>query len=670
MTGDLKNYEGSQSLEECQKENKQLRSRLAVADLVYQGLDRMDIPIHVIDKNYRIIYINQKCLQMLGMTRNQAMGRYCHDLYKTKNCRTEICPCRMAMARDEFAECENLTGTKQIIQCYAAPIKDTDGNIIGSIEYFPDVTQQKQALSDILRVADEATNGNFNTRTDSNLHKGDYLKISNGINQILDIVIDKMVYYEAILNSIKSPISVTDADNRWTFINKALEDMLHVRRENILGKNCSNWGATICNTDKCGINRLKKGYNTTEFEQAGGYYTVDCSYIKNAQGQSVGHVEVINDVSIMKKSQKYMEKEINELIKIYSKMAEGDLTPRYNLTAPDELTREVHEELKKLQAGVQGIIGNLENNLQDINSKMLNLTTTADNAASSVTDASKSINQIAKNVGSVSESAQKSSESVDQMSRAMQDMSAAVEEITSSMENVQSQAQNANSAAKNGAILAENVNKNMDAITQSAGSTYLVIQDIEKQMSDIGKIIVLIRDLANQTNLLALNAAIEAARAGEHGRGFAVVASEVKSLAQESRSSAEKIEEMITQLNTVTKKAADGMEEARTIVGKGAEESQKALDAFRSIQKAAEIVANSATEVASATQEQAATTEEITASVTEVARLIERTAKEAGDAAAASEETAAAIDEIARLGQEVGRVAVEAMEANKKFKVN
>jgi len=377
-----------------------------------------------------------------------------------------------------------------------------------------------------------------------------------------------------------------------------------------------------------------------------------------------------NEITVHVKVQNFMEKEVASLSNVYAQMAAGDLTVRYEITKPDDDTKEVYDQIIKLRDAVRGIVINLEKNIGDVNKKMQNLTSTADNANKSIEDASKGVNQIAKNAGVVSENAQKAAEGVDQMSKAMQDMSAAVEEITSSMESVSTQAKSANDAAKDGALLAEAVNKDMTEITAATMNVHGIVKEIEKQMADISKIIVLIRDLANQTNLLALNAAIEAARAGEHGRGFAVVASEVKSLAQESRGSAERIEDMITQLNAATKKATEAMEASKGMVDKGVAASADALSAFKKIQAASETVANSASEVAAATEEQAATTEEITASVHEVGSLIERTAKEAGDAAAATEESAAALDEITRMIQTVNDVAVEAMEANRKFKVD
>jgi methyl-accepting chemotaxis protein len=419
---------------------------------------------------------------------------------------------------------------------------------------------------------------------------------------------------------------------------------------------------------------LKKGvFGESTIELPTGIHTIQRAIIPllNGKGEVTYVYVTYHDVTKSVKIRDYMSHEIDEFIKVYEAMGSGDLTIKHTVKKPEDPDLQpTFEFLSKLRDSVRGVIGSLQVSIKDVNKQMTSLTATTDNAARSVEDASKSVSQIAKNAGSVSENAQKAAEGVEQMTKAMQDMSAAVEEITSSMESVSSQANQANASAKSGAILADNVNKDMTEITSSTNNVYEIVKDIEKQMGDIGKIIVLIRDLASQTNLLALNAAIEAARAGEHGRGFAVVASEVKSLAQESRSSAEKIEEMITQLNLATKKATDAMEGSRAIVTKGFTGSQQALEAFRQIQKAAETVANSASEVAAATEEQAATTEEITASVHEVASLIERTAKEAGDAAAATEESAAAIDEITRMIQMVNTTAVQAMEANKRFRVD
>ncbi len=478
-----------------------------------------------------------------------------------------------------------------------------------------------------------------------------------------------------------NPLSqaVVDSDLKIVLVNPAFEKMVGYSKDRLVGMKFTDF------KDKSMIKYLKNTGESVGEALSTRKRTVGQSTLETPSGVHVvvrtnmplldekGNVKYVyvtyNDITKTVKLGEYLAKEVNELSKIYAIMASGDLTPRYTLTEPDADTKEGYDLLVTLRDAVRGIVGALQKNIGDVNKQMQNLTSTADNATKSVEDASKSVNQIAKNAGIVSENAQKSSEGIEQMSKAMQDMSAAVEEITSSMESVSAQANNAKDAAKTGAVLAENVNKDISEMAAGTNQVYGVVKDIEKQMGDIGKIIVLIRDLASQTNLLALNAAIEAARAGEHGRGFAVVASEVKSLAQESRSSAEKIEEMITQLNVATKKAADGMEGAQGLVKKGVTEAQQALESFKAIQKAAETVANSASEVAAATEEQAATTEEITASVHEVANLIERTAKEAGDAAAATEESAAAIDEISRMVHTVNEVAVEAMEANKRFKV-
>jgi methyl-accepting chemotaxis protein len=377
-----------------------------------------------------------------------------------------------------------------------------------------------------------------------------------------------------------------------------------------------------------------------------------------------------NDITKISKNQEYMVHEIDELSKIYQVMAQGDLTPRYSLTSPDADTRETFDQISQLQVAVRGIITSLQTNIRAVNKQMLDLTTTANTAASSTKDASGGVAQIAKNAGRVSENAEKAAEGVEQIAKAMQDMSAAVEEITSSMEQVSTLSRETNEISKKGAVLAGNAEKSMVEISKSSGSAYEIIMDVDSQMGEIAKIVLLIREIANQTNLLALNAAIEAARAGDAGRGFAVVASEVKSLAQESRKSAERIEDMIETLKTSTDKAATVMKVSKSTVETGAKMVTETLRVFETIVVSVDKVTSAATEVAAATEEQAATTEEMTASIHEVADLVDHTAKEAGDAAAATEESSAALDEISRMVAFVNTTALAAMEANRKFRVD
>ena len=71
-------------------------------------------------------------------------------------------------------------------------------------------------------------------------------------------------------------------------------------------------------------------------------------------------------------------------------------------------------------------------------------------------------------------------------------------------------------------------------------------QSVLELVSQVGEIVEAIRDFAGQSNLLAVNARVEAAKAGEQGRGFAVVAAEIRSLAEQSRDSAQRIWKAVT----------------------------------------------------------------------------------------------------------------------------
>ncbi|MDR2952042.1 MAG: response regulator [Treponema sp.] len=119
----------------------------------------------------------------------------------------------------------------------------------------------------------------------------------------------KVYWLESILDSVSFPITVTNKDMEWTFVNKAVEQFLGVKREDIMGLKCSSWKANICNTPNCGITRLRNGYKETYFQQFGGDYHVLVSYLHNENGEIVGHVEVVyEDTAVIDREKKKFEK--------------------------------------------------------------------------------------------------------------------------------------------------------------------------------------------------------------------------------------------------------------------------------------------------------------------------------------------------------------------------
>jgi PAS domain-containing protein len=108
---------------------------------------------------------------------------------------------------------------------------------------------------------------------------------------------NKAHWYEQLLDLVQLPITVTDLDMNWTFVNAAVERLLGKSRKEIFGTPCSQWGAGICKTQNCGITRLRGGFTQTIFTQWGLDFLVDTTYLEDLEGNRIGHVEIVTDIS-------------------------------------------------------------------------------------------------------------------------------------------------------------------------------------------------------------------------------------------------------------------------------------------------------------------------------------------------------------------------------------
>jgi methyl-accepting chemotaxis protein len=354
---------------------------------------------------------------------------------------------------------------------------------------------------------------------------------------------------------------------------------------------------------------------------------------------------------------------VNEAMRVSGEYAKGNFTARV-----DEKLN-VQGDFVKFKEALNNIGIEVSKSLSAINQQVGDLAASAEEANASVEEVSAGSNQVAKNASGVSINAEKATQGIEQVQKAMEDLSRTIQDVATKSELVAKIVQDTTTFSKEGMELAQKTEQGMQGITRSSNDVNQIIGEIKDQMDKISEIVNLITDLANQTNLLALNAAIEAARAGDAGRGFAVVATEVKSLAVESRASAERIAEMIDNLQKQTVNAVDAVTSSNKGVKEGSEALIETLSSFNKIVTSIDKISQNVSEVAAAAEEQAASVEEVTASVNEVSGLMQNTTREATDAAAASEESSAAIDQITKVVANVNSIVDKVTKEISRFRV-
>ena len=232
----------------------------------------------------------------------------------------------------------------------------------------------------------------------------------------------------------------------------------------------------------------------------------------------------------------------------------------------------------------------------------------------------------------------------DQVATAINQMSATVQEVARSAEAASHSANQANDSAMNDHDVVQSTINAINSLADEVISSSDVIAKLESNSDDIGRVLDVIKGIAEQTNLLALNAAIEAARAGEQGRGFAVVADEVRTLAQRTQESTQEIQSMIEALQAGARNAGEAMQSSRTRAESCTQQAAEANDSLQSILSAVKEINELNAQIASASEQQSAVAEDINKNVVGISQI-------ATQSSANSQETASTCDAINNMVQ-------------------
>ena len=104
--------------------------------------------MRIVDRNFRVLKANETFAKLVGLPKNEIIGRKCHDVFWGGMCESPGCPLTRILEGEKDVEYDadkvRPDGTSVPCIVSATPFRRPDGTIIGIVEDFKDISERKQ----------------------------------------------------------------------------------------------------------------------------------------------------------------------------------------------------------------------------------------------------------------------------------------------------------------------------------------------------------------------------------------------------------------------------------------------------------------------------------------------------------------------------------------------
>ena len=344
---------------------------------------------------------------------------------------------------------------------------------------------------------------------------------------------------------------------------------------------------------------------------------------------------------------------LTKICKSLRKVADGDFTQEFHSKRKDEL-RILTDTLQETVTKIRGLLLEVSEFSAQVDGASSDVAHASENVSTSIQQVSESLNNVAMGVEAQAGDADTCAAQMDNFSTEMDEVSVSAQQINVTVQETLDCTQRGNHTI-------EEMNEQANLTTQTVNALMEDIGEVVTHAQDIYGIINTINEIAEQTNLLSLNASIEAARAGEAGRGFSVVAEEIRKLADQSLKAGDEIYGILDKVNTSTKNAAASAERTTSYMDKQGVVLQETTQVFSDISKCVDEMVTQLNSITKHLQDMMGNKDAVATSINSIAAVSEEVAV---STRTVSDSIEIQLQELMLLAKEAGGLSLKAKSLN------